>query len=187
MTYIPSLGFPAGSGLPETEVKAAKKKVHGWGRSQKLKAFGLCAARVETFLGDFPKPMWRFKPTPANWCVGEVLWHLADQEANLYLRLRKAVAEPGEAVSAWDQDKWSAKPGYLKADFNEALGLLKALRKANVGFLKRLPPKAWASKVNHPEAGRISVEYMVGQNIWHVEHHIGQMAKRYAEWEEKKK
>src|ERR1035441_870965 len=130
MTYIPSLGFPAGPGLPEAEVKAAKKKVHGWGRSQKLKAFGLGANRVATFLGDFPKAMWRFKSSPSNWCVGEILWHLADQEANLYLRLRKAVAEPGGLVCAWDQNKWSSKPGYFKADFNEALDLLKTLRKA---------------------------------------------------------
>lgn len=183
---VPSLGFIAGPGLTPAENDLAKKKVHGWNRARKLKVFALGAERVGESLRRFPKPMWSFTPGKAKWRIGEVLWHLADQEANLYVRLRRAAAEPGSPVSPYDQDKWSSRLSYAKADFDQAWALLRLLRKANTDLLKRLPAPAWKAKVKHPEWGMLSIEYLVGQNIWHIEHHIGQMAKRYREWKEKR-
>lgn len=187
MPPVPSLGFIAGPGLSKSEEALVRKKVHGWSRAKKLKAFAAGALRVEEALAKFPKSMWRFKPDPKHWCIGEVIWHLADQEANLYLRIRKAVAEPGGTVSSYDQDKWAERTAYLKADFDEARHLLESLRNANVHLLKRLPVSSWKNKAKHPEVGAISVEYFVGHNILHIEHHIGQMAKRYREWKERRK
>ena len=182
MSPVPSPGFIAGPGLTKAEETLVKEKVHGWSRAKKLKAFSVGALRVEEALGKFPKSMWRFKPDPKHWCIGEVVWHLADQEANLYFRLRKAVAEPGSIVSGYHQEKWAEGTRYLKADFDEGRHLLTSLRNANVHLLKRVSGSLWKNKVKHPEFGTISVEYFVGHNIWHLEHHIGQMAKRYREW-----
>src|SRR5262245_51757617 len=98
------------------EEEGVKETVQGWGRAKKLSAFGKCAAQVERALAKFPRRMWGFSPTPGvHWSIGEVIWHLADQEANLYLRLRKALAEPGGFVTAWDQEKWSKGLLYRKA------------------------------------------------------------------------
>ena len=187
MPPVPSPGFIAGPGLAKAEEALAKKKVHGWSRALKLKAFSTGARRVEAALAKFPKPMWRFKPDSRHWCIGEVLWHLADQEANLYLRLRKAVAEPGGMVSDYNQDQWADRTLYFKADFDEACHLLRSFRDANTHLLRRVSGSLWKNKVKHPEFGTISVDYLVGLNIWHIEHHIGQMAKRYREWKERRK
>jgi len=178
-------GFPAGPDVPREAQRQAKKKVQGWSRAKKLKAFSLGPRRLGESLKRFPGKMWAFKPAPSDWCVGEVIWHLADQEANLYFRLRKAATEPGGPVPSWDENLWSKKTLYRQADFGQGRDVFAILRQANAALLKRLPATAWKNKVSHPEFGEISVDYMVGLNIWHTEHHLGQMAKRLRQWKEK--
>jgi hypothetical protein len=107
---------------------------------------------------------------------------LADQEATLYIRLRRAVAEPNQAVSPYDQNKWADRLLYSKAHPEQARDLILLLRAANADLLKRVSPKAWRGKVRHPEWGLLSLEYLVGLNIWHLEHHLLQMGRRFREW-----
>ena len=148
--------------------------------SIKLNARG--SEKVREILRKYPQAMWHFTAQKGNWTITQVLWHLADQEANLYVRLRRAVAEPGGVVSPYDQNKWADKLFYSKANPEQARDLILLLRKSNSDLLKRIPPKAWRGKVRHPEWGLLSLEYLVGLNIWHLEHHILQMGRRFSEW-----
>ncbi len=184
---VPSLGFIAGPDVAKEDAALAKKKVQSWKRDRKLSVFTHGAERVGKTLKHFPRSMWMFKPSKEKWCIGEILWHLADQEANLYVRLRKAISEPGTVVMAYDENKWAKNTRYLLGDFAQAWEVLHLMRRSNANLLKRLPVLVWSKKVKHPERGMISVEYLVGLNIWHLEHHVGQMTKRYREWKAKKK
>jgi hypothetical protein len=179
---IPSLGFIAGPDVLKEEAALARKKVNGWSRSRKFNAFAQGADRISQTLKLFSTALWKFKPSKDKWCVGEILWHLADQEANLYVRLRRAIAESGSAVSPYDQNKWSQKLDYSSADFKEALEILRMMRHSSTVLLKRLPPLVWKKTVNHPERGLITVDSLIAMNIWHLEHHLGQMLKRQREW-----
>jgi len=183
---VPSLGFIAGPDVSKEEAVFARGKVSGWKRTQKLSAFSNGANRISKTLKQFPRSMWMYKPNKEKWCVGEILWHLADQEANLYIRLRRAIAESGSLVSPYDQDKWANNLEYLLGDFEEALEILSLMRQSNTALLKRLPVAVWKKKVKHPERGLLTVESLVDMNIWHLEHHLGQMEKRFREWKRKK-
>jgi hypothetical protein len=180
--FVPSLGFIAGPDVLKEEAALARKKVNGWSRSRKFNAFAQGADRISKTLKSFPFVLWRFKPSKEKWCVGEILWHLTDQEANLYVRLRRAIAEPGSSVSPYDQDKWGQKLNYLSADFKEALVILQLMRRSNTILLKRLPAAVWKRTVDHPERGLLTVDSLVSMNVWHLEHHLGQMLKRQCEW-----
>ena len=128
---VPSPGFIAGPDVPPEEAALAKKKIQTWNRSRKLIFFSLGAKRIGDSLARFPKSMWRYTSDRKKWCIGQILWHLTDQEANLYIRLRRAAAEPGSIIAPYDQNKWNEKTLYLKGDFNDALNLLQILRKTN--------------------------------------------------------
>jgi hypothetical protein len=179
---VSSLGFIAGPDVLKEEAALARKKVNGWSRARKLAAFSQGADRISKTLKPFSPSLWKFKPSKEKWCIGEILWHLADQEANLYVRLRRGIAESGSNVSPYDQDKWGKNLDYLKADFKEALEILQLMRHSNTILLKRLPLAVWKRKVNHPERGMLTIESLVSMNIWHLEHHLGQMMKRHREW-----
>jgi hypothetical protein len=184
---VPSIGFIAGPDVSQEEAAMAKRKVAEWSRSHKLVAFSHGADRISKTLKQFPRSMWMFKPSKEKWCIGEILWHLADQEANLYVRLRRAIAESGSVVSAYDQNKWAKNLEYILGDFEEAWEILKLLRRSNSALLKRLPVSVWKLKVKHPERGLLTVESLVSMNVWHLEHHLGQMEKRYRDWKFKKR
>ena len=159
-----------------------KEVVKGWSRSKQIAAFAKGVERLEKTLRKYPKKMWNFTTTPKNWCITEVLWHLADQEANLYVRLRRAAAEPGQLVASYNQEKFSARLLYKKADPLQAKTLILLLRKANADLVKRLPSKVWKNKVKHPEWGTLAFGFMVALNVWHLDGHLAQMGRRYAEW-----
>jgi len=164
-----------------------KEMVKGWNRQRQIATFAQGGARLEKALKKYPVQMWNFTTTPKNWCIREVLWHLADQEAHLYVRLRIAAAEPGHPVSAYDQEKWSARLLYKKADPQQAKALILLLRKANTDLVRRLPPKVWNHQVKHPEYGVRRFGELVALNVWHLDGHLAQMGRRYAEWKSRGK
>ena len=179
---VPLPGFIAGPDVSPQDRKRTTQKVMDWPRDRKARTFAQGHLRVGEALKKFPRKMWSYRPSKDRWCIGQILWHLADQEANLYVRLRRAACEPGHTVAPYDQDKWAVGSDYLKSDPEEAWQLLKLLRTANVHLLERLPASAWQRYVQHSELGKMTIDHLVGLNVWHLEHHLGQMTKRYLEW-----
>jgi hypothetical protein len=174
--------FLDATGIAEKERAELKKTVQKWSRPRKLAAFAKGPQLLTQTLKRFPKTMWGYTRKKGNWTIIQVLWHLADQEANLYVRLRRAIAEPGGFVSSYDQNLWAEQLQYSKSDPEQARDIILLLRMANADLLKRVPVKSWKGKVKHLEWGNLSLEYLVGLNIWHFEHHLGQMERRYQEW-----
>lgn len=174
-------------GWPLKEKYFTKEDVEPMGRARRVSLFAAGVGRVKKTLRKFPRKMWTFTTTPQNWTITQVLWHLADQEANLYLRLRIAAAEPGHSVTAYDQNKWDKGLLYRKSDPEQAKALLLLLREANADLVRRLGPSAWNKKGVHPQYGKRSFGFFVGMNIWHLDHHLAQMGRRYVEWKNRKK
>ncbi len=90
-------------------------------------------------LERFPKRMWRFKPSPKDWSIHEIIIHITDSEANSYVRCRRFVAEPGETLMAYDENGWAERLSYLEQDFEQAVALFKLLRASSYHLIKDLP------------------------------------------------
>jgi hypothetical protein len=60
---VPSMGFIAGPDVLKEEAALSRKKVNGWSRSRKLKAFAQGADRISKTLKSFPPALWKFKPS----------------------------------------------------------------------------------------------------------------------------
>ncbi len=172
--------------LNELQTKVLEKEVKTWSRPEIAKGFAAGSKRLLKTLRQCPRPMWSFTLRKDHWTIQQVLWHLADQEANLYVRLRLAAAQPGSKVPAYDQNIWADRLSYLKADPIQARDLIVLLRDSNADLLKRLPSKAWGQKVHHPEWGTLTLGFLLNRNIWHLEHHLRQMERRLQEWKARK-
>lgn len=156
-------------------------------RKQKIESYGQAPEMLEEALKQFPKEMWQFKPAPDRWSVHEILVHLADSEANSYIRARRFVAEPGQTVMAYDQDAWAKKLDYHAQSTDEAIALFRALRKSTYNFIRALPDAAWSHTVQHPESGTMTFDRWLDIYDRHTPGHIAQMQKNLEAWKAQKK
>src|SRR5438067_4348726 len=97
-------------------------------RTQKIESYGRAFDQLVEGLKQFPKEMWQFRPGPDSWTVHETVVHITDSEANSYARCRRCIAEPGQAVMAYDENVWARALDYHQQSVEDALELFKWLR-----------------------------------------------------------
>jgi len=151
-------------------------------RNEKLAVYARAGEELAEALKGFPKSMWTYKPGPDRWSIRQILHHLADSEANGYVRCRRAIAEPGGSVMAYDQEKWVAGLRHQDQDADEAVQLFKLMRRINARLLQSLPPSAWANTMAHPELGPMTLDDWLVIYTAHTPAHIEQMHATHAAW-----
>ena len=115
------------------------------------------------------------RPKPKKWSMLEILVHVRDCEIVYGSRIRKMIAEEGGALIPFDQDRWAAGLAYRRENPKIALESFAALRKANLGLLALLGPKALDRHGVHPAYGRLTVRDLALHWAAHDEKHIGQI------------
>ncbi len=151
-------------------------------RLEKIKEYGNFSRDLPEILAKFPRSMWNYKPDPGRWCVHEIIFHLLDTEASLYVRYRAALAEPGKTIMTFDQDRWSRELDYKSKDVEFAIVGLRWLIRANADLLLAQSEEAFERTVTHPERGVLALDRMLETYLGHIPYHIGQMQKRLGEW-----
>jgi hypothetical protein len=97
-------------------------------RNTLIESYGNAYALLIEALKEFPKEMWQWKPSPDKWSIHEVLIHIADSEANSFVRCRRFIAEPGSGVYGYDENKWAKHLDYHSQSIEESLELFRLLR-----------------------------------------------------------
>ena len=151
-------------------------------RRDRIKAYGRAFDRLEVALLDFPKEMWTYRPAPDDWTIHEIIVHLADSEANSYVRCRRFVAEPGSDVMGYDEIVWARTLNYHQQSPQEALELFRRLRQSNYALIRSLPEEVWSNTVVHSESGRMTFDEWLVTYERHVPEHIAQMRAIYQTW-----
>jgi hypothetical protein len=126
--------------------------------------------------------MWQFRPAPDRWTIHEIVVHIADSEANSYVRCRRFIAEPGKPVLAYDEMQWAGSLRYHEQDTDEALELFRWLRLKSFHLIQTLPGAAWANTVYHPENGRMTLDDWLDVYERHIPEHVLQMQANYEAW-----
>ncbi len=147
-----------------------------------IERYGQAYQKLTDALTRFPRDMWHFKPAPSRWSIHEIIIHLADSEANSFIRARCFIAEPGKTVMAYDQDKWASDLRYDLQDTEGALELFKWLRESTYRIIRVIPESYWGRTVNHPENGVMTFDQWLKIYEDHVPLHISQMQKNYDIW-----
>ena len=68
------------------------------------------------------------RPAPEKWSIAEIVAHLADAELAMGWRLRNMLANPGVALTWWDQAAWAERLGYAQQGASLSAGVFRALR-----------------------------------------------------------
>jgi hypothetical protein len=143
-------------------------------RAQEIVSYGNAHALLVHALQQFPRAVWRFKPAPDQWSIHEIVNHIADSEANSYIRCRKCIAEPGQALMVYDENQWAAGLRYHDQSTAEALDLVKWLRLRTYKLIQSLPDSVWLHTLEHPENGTMSLDDWLDVYERHIPDHIEQ-------------
>lgn len=151
-------------------------------RQLKITSYGKAYETIIETLKLFPKEMWKYKPSPNEWSIHEIIIHLADSEANSYIRCRRFIAETGNTVMAYDQDLWTNKLNYHNQNTDDALELFRLLRLMSYNLIKDLPEKTWANVIYHPENGLMTMDEWLNIYEEHPYKHLNQMRRNFEKW-----
>ncbi len=151
-------------------------------RQLKIEAYGRAHATLVEALREFPEEMWRFRPSPADWSIHEIVVHIADSEASSYIRCRKCIVEPGQTVMAYDEGQWARALDYAGQSADDALELFRVLRRNTWRLIQNLPEPTWSNVMDHPENGRMTLEDWLDVYTRHIPEHVDQMRRVHAAW-----
>ena len=151
-------------------------------RTALIEAFAAGAVAVRDAWQRVPTEARRFRPAPGEWSPHELVIHLADADANGYLRFRKLVAEPGSIVPGYEQDAWAESLDYRGQDPDLAIDLMEHLRALTHPILASLADEIWAHSVTHSEVGRWTLEDWLRTYTRHVDDHLNQMEAAVSAW-----
>ncbi|MBS1618853.1 MAG: DinB family protein [Bacteroidetes bacterium] len=152
-------------------------------RRDLIASYGKAYETLTAALWQFPADMWQWRPGPGKWSIHEIIIHIADSEANSYIRCRRLIAEPGTGVYGYDENKWAQVLDYHSRSTDEALDLFKALRQSSWQLIKDQPDHVWhTATVLHSEAGTVSIEQWLRTYEEHIPVHIRQMERTYLAW-----
>jgi hypothetical protein len=148
-----------------------------------IDSYGSAYDQLVKALEQFPREMWHYK-APDGWSVQEILIHIADSEANSYIRCRRAIAEPGSAVLGYDEMAWSQKLDYAQQSAEDALELFRLLRSMSYKLIRNLPEPVWQHTIEHSENGTMTLVDWLRVYERHVPEHIAQMQTNFQAWQQ---
>jgi hypothetical protein len=151
-------------------------------RKRKIESYGSAHHTLVESLKRFPSQMWQFRPAPGRWTIHEIIIHIADSEANSYIRCRRLIAEPGGIVLGYDQIKWVRDLDYHNQNVEDALELFKWLRRKSYLLIKDLPESVWANSVTHTQDGVIRMDDWLDTYERHIPEHLEQMQANLDDW-----
>ena len=153
----------------------------------KIESYGNAYQTLLTALERFPHEMWQYRPDSSQWTIHEIIIHITDSEANSYIRCRRFLAEPGQALAAYDEMQWARELDYHAQSPEDALELFRWLRKQSYDLIKDAPDEVWGRECYHPENGTMTMADWLDVYERHVPEHVAQMEGVYQQWQARSK
>lgn len=150
-------------------------------RRQKIESYGRAYETLADALKRFPREMWKFQPRE-GWSIHAIIVHIADSEANSFVRCRRLIAEPGSAVLGYDENRWARVLAYENQSADDALELFKWLRRASHILIKDQPDSVASHTVHHSESGPMTFDDWLDIYERHIPEHVAQMERVCAAW-----
>ena len=122
-------------------------------------------------------------PEPGQWCMLEVINHLADEEAEDFrCRLELLLTRPGEAWPPIDPTGWPAERGYRERRLDESLARFRKERERSVVWLRALTTPDLDATYQHPSIGAIRAGDLLTAWLAHDLIHVRQITRLHYRW-----
>ena len=118
----------------------------------------------------------RWRPTPDDWSLLEVINHLYDEEREDFrARVDCMLHRPDEEFTPIHPGAWVTERRYNERDLAESLAGFLAEREASITWLAGLTDAAWTTAREHPVVGRFTAGDLLASWPAHDFLHIRQL------------
>jgi hypothetical protein len=111
---------------------------------------------------------------PGSWNVQQLVHHVADIQLLHFLRMKKALTEPGYTeVTLIDMDGWAGTPDGRDEPVADSLVMLQGITKRYVFLLRSLDEDKLKITYFHPvRKYHINQAQAIAMSAWHLQHHL---------------
>ena len=106
-----------------------------------------------------------------GWTVRQVVHHLADAQANWYIRPRLAVTEDVPVTKTYEEKRWAELPDARTGPVEPSLRMYEGITARWCRFFESLSPAEWSRDFQNSEWGTLRVEDTLRAMAWHGRHH----------------
>lgn len=151
-------------------------------RDDLIQRYAAGPALLRSALKAAPEEMRKWRLSPEEFSVHEVVVHCADSETNSHGRIRYLLAEDNPTIIGYDPGHWARTFSYHDHPLEAALATVEAVRANTVPILERAPENAWRRAGTHTESGRYTAEDWLRIYAEHLEEHASQIAAVVDAW-----
>ena len=109
---------------------------------------------------------------PDGWTARQVVHHLADSHANLYIRVKCTISEDNPTVKGYSESDWAKMPD-SKLPIESSLKIIEGLHERLVFLFKNLKQEDFEKTYFHPGYKQTYVlRNVIALYRWHSEHHL---------------
>ncbi len=127
----------------------------------------------------------RWKPTPEDWSLLEVICHLADEEREDFrARVDRTLHRPDEPWSKIDPQGWVTARAYNQRELAEAVADFLAERERSIAWLAGLAEPDWR-RVNPAPWGTIRAGDLLASWLAHDLLHLRQLVELHWAWHQR--
>ena len=113
-------------------------------------------------------------PADGEWSARMVVHHLADSEANSYVRVRTLLAEDEAFLQGYDEGQFARRLHYDRP-IEPSLAVFRAVRDSTAELLDQLGDDDWNRVGTHSESGRYSMDEWLEIYAAHAFDHADQI------------
>jgi hypothetical protein len=141
------------------------------------------AEMIQSAVQNVTEDQARWKPSPDQWSILEVVNHLLDEEKEDFRkRLDLTLHQPGTPWPDNDPEGWVLERAYNQTDLGDVLGKFRNERQQSVAWLKGLKEPDWNLAYGHPKIGTLSSGELLCAWLAHDLLHLRQITTLHLEY-----
>jgi hypothetical protein len=142
-------------------------------KDEKIAVLSAIIINQKKFFAKSDNEIYARKPSQNKWSKKEITGHLIDSAMNNIQRFIRAQYENNPAI-AYDQDLWVRFNGYQQSDLHSLIDLWILLNE-RILMIIGLIPEEKMDKTCLVNGKEYSLQWLIGDYIRHLEHHLGQI------------
>lgn len=144
-------------------------------RQQLVQQIAGIGAELRELVQDLTLEQLQIPYRPDGWCIQQIVHHMADNDMNACLRLKRALTEDQPLASSYREDRFAELSDYIDAPIEWSITLLEALHKRIVIVLNSLSEEQYGRTLQTGPLGIITIDTALERFVWHNRHHMAQI------------